>query len=152
MKSGNISAQLSDGTPNPKSGLVWKYGGRDTKSKAIIFNRTLSNVACAKGFVIAADISGQVQCLDAKTGKSHWTHQTGTPIQGSPLIVDDKVFVGNDEGILSIFDLSATKRVIDTIEMDRFIRSSPVFANGVLYVAADYKLYAIGGNDKKPQK
>ena len=50
-KVGNISPHLPDGKPNPKSGLVWKYGGRDPKSKAIIFNRTLSNVACAQGYL-----------------------------------------------------------------------------------------------------
>jgi outer membrane protein assembly factor BamB len=139
---------LPDGSPNPRSGLIWKYGGRDPQSKAIIFNRTLSNVGCAKGIVMAVDISGKVHCLDARTGKLHWTHETDARIQGSPLIVDDKVYVGNDDYAVSIFELSTTRRVINTIDMTHWVRSSPVFANGVLYVASGNTLYAIAGDEK----
>ena len=105
-----------------------------------------------KGILIAVDESGQVHCLDARTGKPHWTHPTASTIQGSPLIVDDKVYVGDDNGALSIFALSTTKRIIDTIEMEWWIHCSPVFANGVLYVASGNTLYAIAGHEKRPEK
>jgi len=59
------------------------------------------------------------------------------------LIVDDKVYVGNDGDVLSIFGLSTTKRVIGAIDMNQWIRSSPIYANGVLFVAAGNTLYAI---------
>lgn len=156
-KSGDISPHLptgpGKGKPNPNSGMIWKYGGFDQKTKKPVFHRTLSNVAIADGLLIAVDISGRIHCLDAQTGRPHWVHVTEGMIHGSPLIVDKKVYVGNDEGILFIFELAANKKIIDQIDMDvGWIRSSPIYANGVLFVAAGNTLYAIAGNEKKPTK
>jgi outer membrane protein assembly factor BamB len=146
-KTGDISPLLPDGPgkgkPNPNSGMIWKHGGRDEKTKLLLFQRTLSNVAIHNGLLIAVDIAGNIHCLDERTGKRHWVHETSSMIQGSPLIVDNKVYVGDNHGDLWIFELSKEKKLVNRIEMDWWIRSSPVYANGVLYVAAGRTLYAI---------
>jgi hypothetical protein len=91
----------------------------------------------------------RVHCLDARTGTPHWVHDTDAAIQGSPLIVDGKVYVGNDEGTLSIFELKANKKLINAIVMGGWIRSSPVYVNGVLFIAASSMLYAIAGRESE---
>jgi outer membrane protein assembly factor BamB len=153
-KTGDISPQLPDesgkGKPNPNSGVVWKFGGTDSATKKDIFERTLSNVAIANGLVLAPCISGVVHCLDARTGRRYWSHETDEGIRTSPLIVDGKVYVTVDEGNVWIFELAKEKKVLGKIELNQTISCSPVFANGVLYVASDAGLYAIAGNEKKP--
>ncbi|WP_020475992.1 outer membrane protein assembly factor BamB family protein [Zavarzinella formosa] len=161
-KKGDISPEFTTGPdkgkPNPNSGMVWRYGGPDTSVKPSKngyypdnFHSTVSNVAIDKGLLIAADGNGEVHCLDAKTGKRYWKHATRNyEICGSPLIVDGKVYVGTFENMW-VFDLAKEKRVISQMEGDT-MRCSPVFANGVLYLAAGHYLYAIAGNEKPSKK
>ncbi len=155
-KSGDISPQLPNGPAkgkaNPNSGMIWKYGGIDDKTNRTIFDRTLSNVAIHNGFLIAADINGQIHCLDERTGKRHWMHETKAIIHGSPLIVDNKVYVGDDDRNVWVFEMSKEKKIVKQIEMDGWIRASPVFANGVLYIATSHTLYAIAEAEKRPAK
>lgn len=151
-KSGDISPCLADGQgkskPNPASGEVWKYGsGGDRKTR--IFNRTLSNVAIHEGLLLATDINGTVHCLDERTGKKYWTHETDSSIRTSPLIVDGFVYVGDEDGIVWIFQLAKEKKIVNQIETGHRIRASPVFANGVLYIASGHTVYAIAGDKCK---
>src|SRR5690606_31369169 len=62
---------------------------------------------------------------------------------GSPLIVDGKVYLTTGDGDLLIFALSKEKRVLASYNFGQYLFSSPVFANGVLYVTAGQHLYAI---------
>jgi outer membrane protein assembly factor BamB len=151
-RTGDISPEIGvgpgSGRPNPNSGMIWRFGGVDEKSKRPRFNRTLSNVAVHRGLVIAPDYAGFVHCLDAATGQQYWLADTRAQIRGSPLIIDGKVYVATD-GELWIFALDKEKRVLSRIEMDnQYIRCSPIFANGVLYLAGQNALWAIAGHDK----
>ena len=153
-RTGDISPQVADGPgkskPNPNSGMVWRFGGVDEKSKEDNFSRTVSNVAIARGLVIASDINGWVHCLDAQTGRQCWVHDAKAVILGSPLIVDGKVYVGTTNGDVWILDLAREKKVLGQVEMNELIICSPIFANGVLYVATNRRLFAIAGNEKHP--
>lgn len=153
-KTGDISPELADGRgkskPNPNSGLVWDFtwsGKKDDEEMA----QTTSSVAVHAGLVIAPDRWG-VHCLDAKTGKHHWTHRVRGSIFGDPLIVDGKVCVGDNDGTMTMFELSKAKKVVFKHAGNSGICASPVFANGALYVLTDTKLYAIEGRDPPPKK
>jgi outer membrane protein assembly factor BamB len=108
--------------------------------------RSMSTLAATDGMLFAADYSGFVYCLDAKTGQEHWVHDTMAHIWGSPLVADGRVFIGNEDGYLTI--LPATKEYdkknVIEVDMTSPIYSSPIAANGVLYVASHTHLYAIG--------
>lgn len=122
-----------------QSGLIWRYTDID---------RSISTVSVADGLVYAADYAGVVHCLDAATGKVLWKHDTLGHIWGSTLLADGKVFVGNEDGILTILKHGRRKQVIAAIEFPAPIYASPIVANGVLYVAAQTHLYAIADQDK----
>lgn len=104
---GDISAELGKigepGKKNPKSGAIWHYGGAGEDGEPI-FRRTMSTVAIHNGLVFAADLSGFVHCVDFKTGKRYWVHDLMSAIWGSPLYVDGKVMIGDEDGRLTIFD------------------------------------------------
>jgi hypothetical protein len=92
--------------------------------------------------VVAPD-SGHVHCLDADA-ESYWTHDTRAQVWGSPLIVDAKLYVGDGDGGVSVLALAKEKQLLAKRVMESWIASSPIFANGVLYVAGGDTLYAIG--------
>jgi outer membrane protein assembly factor BamB len=119
-----------------KSHQVWSYGK---------INRSLSTLSVQDGLLFAADYSGFVYCLDAKTGEEYWVHDTLAHIWGSTLVADGKVYIGNEDSYLTI--LPATKELdedaIVEVDMMSPVYSSPVVANGTLYVATHTHLFAI---------
>ncbi len=146
--------------PNPNSALVWEFVSLGKKFEDAMHG-TMSSVAVANGLVIAADRAGLVHCFDAKSGQQHWSHDTFAATWASPLIVDDKVYVTDEDGDVAIFGLSADPVValpkvngapqpLREISMVEPIYSTPIFANGVLYLATRTMLFAIDGEKEQP--
>ena len=119
-----------------KTHQVWHRGNQD-------FGRTMSTVAVADGLVYAADLAGIFYCLDANTGKALWTHDLESALWGSPMLVDNKVYIGDETRKITIFAHGKQKKVINTVDMGEPVYSTPVAANGVLYIATKSKLYAL---------
>jgi outer membrane protein assembly factor BamB len=151
---------------NPNSRLIWEYTNRNEEGNGRIesepgFHFGMSELAITKDLVIAVDSSGFVHCLDTKTGRLHWWYDALMNILGSPLVVRDKVFVADEDGEVAILRLSpddvgakttdaGENREIAHINVAGSVYASPVFVNGVLYVADQHRLYAIeAGNDSK---
>jgi len=116
-----------------ESGLMWVFAGLD---------RSLSTVAVSDGLLYAADNSGRVFCLDADTGKLHWTHDTEQPICSSPLVADGRVYLGTDRGNLFVFAHAPELTILHTLRLGSAIACTPTPANGVLFVATQHRLYA----------
>ena len=134
---------------NPNSGLVWECVRSDVNGNGKIefeegIYRTYSNVVIKDDLLLMADFSGLVHCMDAKTGKRHWDYDTNAGIFSSPLIVDKLVYVTGEDGFVSIFRLSAeAHQPIAKVNMQSDIMTSPIFANGTLYIANRDTLFAI---------
>ena len=132
--------------PNPNSALVWEFLSCGKKFEEVM-HRSMSSVAVANGLVIAADMAGLVHCFDAKTGQRHWAHDTLATIWASPLIVDDKIYVADEDGEIAVYRLTAEPHEpLAVIPMDSSVCSSPAFVNGTLYIASRHKLFAITGD------
>ncbi len=116
------------------SGKVWSYDE---------INRSISTVSIHDGLVYAADYSGFVHCLDAETGEVYWVHDTQSHIWGSTLVADGKVYIGNEDGLLTVLATGKEEKVLNTIDMWAPIYSTPVVANNVLYIGTQTHLYAI---------
>ena len=106
-------------------------------------HRTCGTVAIQDGLLFVADFSGLFHCLDVKTGKPHWTHDMLAASWGSPLIVDGKVYIGDEDGDISIFKLSKEKDLCAEINMGNSIYSTPIVAGNTLYIANKSHLFAI---------
>jgi outer membrane protein assembly factor BamB len=63
--------------------------------------------------------------------------------------VDDKVYLGNDDGKVLIFKHGKEKQLIGEIDMGGKVRAMPTVSNGVLYVTTENKLYAIADKGGK---
>jgi outer membrane protein assembly factor BamB len=154
--------------PNPNSAAVWHYSEVDVNGNGKIefeeiMHRTLGSVAIKDGVLYIADYSGLMHCLDAKTGKRNWVYDMLSASWGSPLVVDGKVYIGDEDGDVAIFRHSADPKValkdVDgevkpyygEINMGNSVYSTPIVADNVLYIANRTHLFAIA-EGAKPAK
>jgi outer membrane protein assembly factor BamB len=124
-----------------KTGLVWHYDK---------IRRSISTAAVLDGLVYYADFSGFLHCLDAKTGQVYWVHDMFAAVWGSPLVADGKVYLGDEDGDVSILETGKVKKVVAEINMGSSVYSSPVPANGALFIMNRNQLIAIGSGGTAP--
>ena len=134
--------------------MIWHYGGEietEDGEKEPKFRRTMSTVSVYKDMVFAADLSGFVHCIDLAKGTRYWEHDLFDGVWGSTMVVDGKVFLGSEEGSLTIFKASKEKAEVldkkDTIEFSS-IYSTPTFTNGRMYLSDRTRLYAVDVSGK----
>lgn len=139
---------------NPNSAAVWHYIGTDPSQFESTMHRTCGTVAIRNNLLFVADFSGLFHCLNAKTGEPHWTYDMFAASWASPLIVEDKVYIGDEDGDISIFRLSDEMEMIAEINMGSSVYTTPVVANDTLFIANRNRLYAIkeGANSQPAGK
>jgi outer membrane protein assembly factor BamB len=106
-------------------------------------HRTCGTVAIKDDLLFVADFSGVVHCLDVKSGKAHWTHDMLAASWASPLIADGKVYIGDEDGDISIFELSPEKNLIGEINVGSAVYTTPIAASGRMYIANRNRLFCI---------
>ena len=126
-----------------ETGRIWHFGDKD-------FGRTMSTVAIADGLLYASDLSGFLYCLDVTNGKQHWKYDVLAAVWGSPYIVDGKVMLGDEDGELAVLEHSKTMKELAVNDMGNSLYTTPVAANGVLYITNRKTLFAI--EKKQTQK
>ena len=114
--------------------------------------RSISTAAIKDGLIYLADFSGFLHCLDVKTGQLYWTHDMFAAIWGSPMIIDNKVYLGDEDGDMVVLEHGKTLKVISEQNMGSAVYSTVVPANGALFVMNRNQLYALqqGTQLKKP--
>jgi outer membrane protein assembly factor BamB len=117
-----------------KTGQIWHYDK---------IRRSISTGAVYNGLLFYADFSGFLHCLDAKTGKPYWTHDMLAAIWGSPMVIDGKVYLGDEDGDVVVLEASKEKKLIAEMNMGSSVYSTPVPANGALFIANRNQLYAL---------
>ncbi len=116
------------------TGKVWAYDK---------IHRSLSTASITPdGLLFIADFSGFVHCFNADTGQLYWRHDMKAHIWGSTLVADGKVYIGTEDGDLAVFEASKQEKLLSTTNLGAPVYSTPVVANGVLYVASNTHLFA----------
>ena len=158
---------------NPNSAVVWHYTKVDSDGNGKFsfeetMHRTIGTAAIKNDLMFISDFSGLFHCLDAKKIDEKTTNEDGThpPVLywkydmfaaawGSPLIVDGKVYIGDEDGDIAIFKMSSDPEVampdeepIVEINVGNAVYSSPIVANDVLYIANKSTLYAISSEEE----
>ena len=91
--------------------------------------------------------NGELNVLDVKTGKPYWTYDMLAASWGSPLIVEDKIYVGDEDGDVVVLALSAKQEMIAETNMGSSVYTTPVVADNILYIADKDHLFAIEGKE-----
>lgn len=144
-----IEADGEASVPNPNSGVIWKLREQDVNGDSKIdfeerFHRGIGTCAIKDDLVFVADFSGLLFCIDANNGKVYWTHDMMAASWGSPMIADNKVFQGDEDGDIVVFELSKEKQEpLAEVNMLSSVYSSPIIANGTTFIANKDHLFAI---------
>ena len=131
------------------------------------FHRSMCIPAIKDDILYTADFSGLFHCLNAKTGEVYWTYDTLANCWGSPLLVDGKIYIGDEDGDVLVFHHSPNPRIamkavegtggiefeptrgarqydiLNEFNTGNSIYMTPIVANNVLYFATRDALYAI---------
>ena len=116
------------------SGLLWS--SRDV-------GRVVGTPIVKDGLMYVGDLSGTVHCLDAATGAQIWKHETNAAIWGSLLLAGGRLYVGNEEGLMTVLRAGRRKELLAQIEMDAPLYSRPTLIGDALYLATANRLYLI---------
>lgn len=114
---------------------IWTFKG---------IGRSISTPSIYNDLVFQAEYAGQIHCLDAKTGKHLWVHETNSRIWSSTVVADGKVYVGNEDGEVVVLRASREKELVTKMEFYTPVYCTPVIANNTLFVATLTHLFAIG--------
>ncbi len=122
--------QTGDST---KSGKLWTYQGLD---------RSLSTVSIADGLLYVADVGGRVHCLDVETGKAHWVYDSKTRTIASTMVADGKIYLPTEKHLI-ILAAGKTMKLLSRIYLGAPSWSTPVVANGTIYITSKKYLWAV---------
>ena len=103
--------------------------GDVTASRLLWTSRQVGRVVATPiekdGLLYVGDVGGMVYCLDAATGTLVWEHDTYGAIWGSFLLAGDRLYVGNEDGTMTILRTGRKKELLGEIEMDGALYSLP---------------------------
>jgi outer membrane protein assembly factor BamB len=117
-----------------ESGRIWHYDK---------IRRSISTGSIYNGILFYSDFSGFLHALDLKTGKPFWTHDMFAAIWGSPMVIDGKVYLGDEDGDVTVLAADKALKVISENNMGSSVYSTPVPAHGVLYIVNRNELFAL---------
>jgi len=95
------------------------------------------------GLVYMADFSGFLHCIDAKTGEQVWKHDMFAAMWGSPIIIGDKIYLGDEDGDITILQHGRELNVINEVNMGSSVYATAVPANGTLFIMNRNQLWAL---------
>jgi outer membrane protein assembly factor BamB len=122
-----------------KTGQIWHYGD---------IRRSISTGAVYNGMLFYSDFSGFLHAVDIKTGKPLWKHDMFAAIWGSPIVIDGKVYLGDEDGDVTIINADRTMKLVAENNMGSSVYSTAVPANGALFLVNRNQLFAIAEGGK----
>jgi outer membrane protein assembly factor BamB len=121
--------------------------GDVTKSRLLWTSREVGRVVATPiekdGLLYVGDVGGTVHCLDAATGAPVWKHETTAAIWGCLLLAGDRLYVGNEDGVMSVLRAGRKAELLAEIEMEAPLYSRPALVGDALYLATANRLYRI---------
>jgi outer membrane protein assembly factor BamB len=117
-----------------ESGRIWHFED---------IRRSISTAAIKDGLLFISDFSGFFHCLNVETGEPYWTHDMLAAVWASPVIVDDKVFLGDEDGDVVILDASKEQNMVGEFNMGSSVYGSVVAADNSLFISNRNRLFRI---------
>lgn len=117
-----------------ETGRLWHYGR---------IRRSISTGAIHNGLLYYADFSGFLHALDIKSGEPVWVHDTLAAVWGSPIIIDGKLYLGDEDGDVIVLEAGREEKPLAEMNLGSSVYSTPVPANGTLFIATRNRLFAL---------
>ena len=128
--------KLSDGAAE----LLWQYDE---------YLPEIASPVATEKYAFIATTAGDIVCLDMLTGGVKWEQEFDEGFNSSPILVGNKVYAIDIEGVVHIIDAEAeTFHEIAAIEMGAPIYTTPAFVDNRIYIRSDETLFCIGNFTK----
>ncbi len=142
-----ISDQGGSFREKPPPGPPAKAFDKAAPALAWEFEEDLSEVSsplATKDFLIMASSFGAVSCFNSKTGERYWLHDFERGFYSSPILVGDKVYLVDMNGVMQIFKADKQFQLISTCELGEKTATIPAFSPGRIYIRGEKHLFCIG--------
>lgn len=117
----HLSAVRTDGTGE----VVWQNGTRVYVPSMLIKDNRLYAVTDA----------GVAMCWDALTGEEIWKGRLGGTFSSSPILIDDKIYATNEEGLTYVFLASPDElELLAKNQLGEICFATPAVSRGQLFV------------------
>jgi outer membrane protein assembly factor BamB len=131
---------------NPDDPYVWgMYSTTDSPAKGGMW----STPALGRDAIYCVTNRGFLIAVDRDTGEEKWVFEVGQGSWSSPVIVDDRLIVASNDGLVRSFNIAANE--FQPVLMWTFpvggghIEATPAVWNGMIYIGSrDGYMYAIG--------
>jgi outer membrane protein assembly factor BamB len=130
-----VGIRIGQKQGEPAAKLVWKWDENlpDTASPVATDN-----------YVFLATSRGYIICLDAKTGKMLWEQEFEDGFYSSPILVGDRVYALDLQGVMHIFKADKTYQSIAESKLGEPSSCTPAILEGRMFLRGDKYLYSIG--------
>ncbi len=117
-----------------QTGRVWHYDK---------IRRSISTPAIHEGIIYMPDFSGFFHALNVETGEPYWVHDTFAAVWSSPMVVDGKIYLGDEDGDVVVLAPGKEEKVLVEMNLGSSVYGTAVPAHGVLYIASRNQLFAL---------
>jgi outer membrane protein assembly factor BamB len=117
-----------------QTGRVWHYDK---------IRRSISTPAIHEGIIYMPDFSGFFHALNVETGEPYWVHDTFAAVWSSPMVVDGKIYLGDEDGDVVVLAPGKEEKVLVEMNLGSSVYGTAVPAHGVLFIASRNQLFAL---------
>jgi outer membrane protein assembly factor BamB len=107
---------------------------------------TVSPLAHA-GLVYLVDNSNLLTCYDAANGSEVWNQAFDNPIQASPSLVGNSIYLLDQKGVMHILKAGRQYRKTGEAALGEEAYASPAFVGGRIYIRGEKHLFCIGSKE-----
>ncbi|MCY2963559.1 MAG: PQQ-binding-like beta-propeller repeat protein, partial [Planctomycetota bacterium] len=127
--------------------LAVKLGGKGDVTESNVVWRIKRGAPSTPSPVLVGDDlyyvsdNGIASCVNAKTGETYWMERLGGNYSASPIFVNGRILVLNEEGLATWLKLGREFVVLGTNQVPGRTLATPAFADGAMYLRTDETLY-----------
>ncbi len=88
--------------------------------------------------------SGVASCLDARTGRVHWSKRLGGDFSASPVFAEGRVYFPNEAGVTYVVKADRTFELLATNDLEERTLASPAVGENALLIRSESHLWRIG--------
>jgi len=146
---GLILATSGDGGGDRHAIAVKAEGKGDVTKTHLVWENTKSlpyvPTAVVHGDYVytVADRGGVAACWKAQTGEQVWAQRLGGDVSASPIVIDGKLYVINEEGEVYVFKAAPKFEALGKTPVGEPVIATPAVAGGKLFIRGKSHLFCI---------
>ncbi|MDX2414972.1 MAG: PQQ-binding-like beta-propeller repeat protein [Bacteroidales bacterium] len=135
--SGDIT--LKDGETK-NSDISWSYARGGSYMQTMLLY---------KGYLYNLRLNGQIQCIDAISGKEIYKEKIGKAefFLASPVAADDKIYIASVPGIVYTIPAGPEFKIQSSSELGDVFMTTPAITDGIMFFRTEKHLIAVGKGD-----